>query len=38
MSMNIPTTKEEWEEYEKLREKYSKPIRKGDYFEDVNYS
>jgi hypothetical protein len=38
MSMDIPKTKEEWEEYEKMREKYSKPIREGDICYIVNYS
>lgn len=38
MSMDIPRTKEEWEEYERLCEKYSKPIREGDYYVEVSYS
>ena len=32
------TTQEEWEEYEKIREKYSKPVREGDLCYIVNYS
>lgn len=38
MSMNIPKTEEEWEEYEKMKEKYSKPIYKEGVWCSVNYS
>lgn len=38
MSMNIPTTKDELEEYERISEKYSKLIDKNGYYIEVAYS